>query len=91
MVFENYAVKEMQNEGILNAQNDENFSVQSMEVFDKTNYNFNLTIDPTPPIVSINIRYNSNYYDSALIGRIKQHFDGVIKEFTVNSNQLLGL
>lgn len=91
MVFENYAVKEMQNEGILNAQNDENFSVQSMEVFDKTNYNFNLTIDPTPPIVSINIRYNSNYYDSALIGRIKQHFDGVIKEFTENSNQLLGL
>ena len=42
MIFENYAVKELENEGALNSQGEEGLSIESVEVFERTNYDFNI-------------------------------------------------
>ncbi len=91
MVFENYAVKELENEGVLNTQREEGLSVESVEVFERTNYNFNLTVHPVPTFININIKYNQNYYSTPLIKRIKNHLSGVVNKFIEHSNQALSI
>ncbi|MFK7784575.1 MAG: condensation domain-containing protein, partial [Crocinitomicaceae bacterium] len=86
MVFENYVVKELETEGELNSQGEDGLKIESITYFDQTNYNFNLTVYPGSTYVHINIRFNSNYYDTTLIQRIKNHLEMVVERFIDNAN-----
>jgi amino acid adenylation domain-containing protein len=89
MIFENYAVKELTGEGALNNQIEEGLSVESMEVFERTNYDFNLIISPSYNSLGITIVYNANRYDGLLLRRLKEHFGNLISEFTTKADQPL--
>jgi hypothetical protein len=91
MVFGNYAVKESTIKERSNFKKEEELNIESMEFFDQTNYNFNITVVPSSTELNIHIRYNSNYYDSSKINRIHNHFNSIIKQFTENSNQPLNI
>ncbi len=89
MLFENFAVKELENEGILNTQREEGLSVESMEVIDQSNYDFNIAIAPSSVALMINIRYNANRYDNASLKHLIDHFGRLINAFAHNANQPL--
>jgi acetylornithine deacetylase/succinyl-diaminopimelate desuccinylase-like protein len=91
MIFENYAVKELQSKGALNSQGEEGLSIESVEIFERTNYGFSLIVHPASTFIIINIRYNQNYYNTSLIGRIKNHLDSVVNKFVEHPNQALDI
>ncbi|WP_242674831.1 condensation domain-containing protein, partial [Niastella populi] len=91
MVFENYAVKELGNEGVLHAHRKEGLTIESLEVFRQANYNLNLTVHPALTSISIIINYNQNYYSKLLIGRITNHLDSVVNKFIEHPNQALNI
>jgi amino acid adenylation domain-containing protein/non-ribosomal peptide synthase protein (TIGR01720 family) len=89
MIFENYAVKELESEGVLNTQSEEGLSIESMEVFERTNYDFNLTIAPSSVSLEIHIAYNTNHYDKTGLKHLINHLDKLINEFVRDANQSL--
>ncbi|WP_133054573.1 non-ribosomal peptide synthetase, partial [Niastella populi] len=89
MIFENYAVKELENEGALNSRGEEGLSIESMEVIDQSNYDFNILIAPSSGSLNIGIRYNFNRYDKTSLKHLVTHFDKLIKEFAQNTDQSL--
>jgi non-ribosomal peptide synthetase component F len=91
MVFENYAVKELESEGALNSRGKAGLFIESAKLFERTNYNLNVTVHSAPAFISINIKYNENYYNTSLIRRIKNHLNGVVNKFIEHSNQGLNL
>jgi non-ribosomal peptide synthetase component F len=91
MVFENYAVKILENEGVLNTntESEERLSVESVEVFERTNYNFNILIVPSSVSLKIGFTYNGSCYDQDAIKKLVTHFDTLIREFAYNPEQSL--
>jgi amino acid adenylation domain-containing protein/non-ribosomal peptide synthase protein (TIGR01720 family) len=89
LVFENYAVKEITAEGLLNNQQDEGVSIESMEAIEQTNYDFNIIVGPSPVSLNIGIAHNLYRYDKASIKRLAKHFDNLIKEFSEKWDQPL--
>nr|WP_278248407.1 non-ribosomal peptide synthetase [Niastella populi] len=89
MIFENYAVKELENEGALNTKSEEGLFIDSMEVIDQSNYDFNIAIAPSPVSLNIGIRYNINRYDATALKHLVNHFDKLINEFAQNPDQSL--
>ncbi|WP_133054523.1 non-ribosomal peptide synthetase, partial [Niastella populi] len=89
MIYENYAVKELENEGALNSRGEEGLFIESMEVIGQSNYDFNILIAPTPVSLNISIRYNASRYDKASLKHLVNHFDKLISEFTQNADQSL--
>jgi amino acid adenylation domain-containing protein len=89
MIFENYAVKELENEGVFNAQSEEGLSIASMEVFERTNYDFNVIVSSSDVSLKINIRYNTNRYDKTSLKHLVDHLDKLINEFAQNPDQSL--
>ncbi|MFT5822226.1 MAG: amino acid adenylation domain-containing protein [Crocinitomix sp.] len=89
MIFENYAVKEFTSNDQGNKQDEENLSIESMEVFERTNYDFNIMINPSDEELNINITYNENSYDPLLLKRLLKHFENLMREFAHNGDQSL--
>ncbi|WP_133054660.1 condensation domain-containing protein, partial [Niastella populi] len=90
MVFENYAVKELKSDGVLNSQGEERLFIESVEVFERSNYHFNILVNPSADSLNINIKYNLNVYDELSLKQLMRHFDKLINEFAQNANQSLG-
>jgi non-ribosomal peptide synthase protein (TIGR01720 family) len=88
MIFENYAVKELESEGVLNSPG-EGLSIASVEVFERTNYDFNILVTPSAVSLGINIKYNHNRYDQLSLKNLISHFDKLINEFAQNADQPL--
>ncbi len=89
MIFENYAVKELESEGVLNTHSEEGLSVESVEVFERTNYDFNVVVSPSAVSLGINIKYNLNRYDELSLKSLMRHFDKVVNAFAYNTDQPL--
>lgn len=83
MVFENFAVKETSEE--LEMQ----LSVESMDVQEHTNYDFNLIIGPGAESLSIQIKYNTEHYTTEFIQDTLERFVHLMVEFTERSNAKL--
>ncbi|MFT5822223.1 MAG: amino acid adenylation domain-containing protein [Crocinitomix sp.] len=89
MVFENYVVKEMDGEGVLNTEGNEEFSIESKEIFERTNYDLNLTVVPSENALSLTIIYNENCYTSSSLKRLMNHFVNVVGAFATDEDQSL--
>ncbi|WP_133054583.1 non-ribosomal peptide synthetase, partial [Niastella populi] len=89
MIFENYAVKELENEGALNSKGEEGLAIESREVFERTNYDFNVIVIPSAVSLGIIIKYNLNSYDQLSLKNLIRHFDKLISDFAHNSDQSL--
>jgi amino acid adenylation domain-containing protein/non-ribosomal peptide synthase protein (TIGR01720 family) len=89
MIFENYAVKETESEGAVNSNGEEVLSIQSTEVIDQSNYDFNIAIAPSPVSLHIGIRYNTNRYSATGLKRLINHLGKLVNEFVQNADQPL--
>ncbi|MFT5823207.1 MAG: amino acid adenylation domain-containing protein [Crocinitomix sp.] len=89
MIFDNYAVKEIENEGVMNSSKEEGLAVESMEVFEQSNYDLTLTVAPGDTALSVMLTYNSNRYDSEAIKQVKNHLENLINQFVQNTDKAL--
>ncbi|MBA4057540.1 MAG: non-ribosomal peptide synthetase, partial [Marivirga sp.] len=86
MVFENYPIAQAIEGGFKNDK--ETFTVTDLVVFEQTNYNLLLLIEPGMEI-SIKFIYNSNRYEWQTIEMLTEHLSVVIEQFTQNRNVLI--
>lgn len=81
LVFENYPV-ESEIEG-LNSSGNLDFRISNVEIFDQTNYNFNVIVGPGESII-LRLSYNAYIYDSGFINRMEGHFKELIQRVVDN-------
>ncbi|WP_133054572.1 hypothetical protein, partial [Niastella populi] len=67
-----------ENEGLLNSKGEEGLSIESMDVFERTNYDFNILVSPSAVSLKVEISYNTNRYDSTSLKHLVTHFDKLI-------------
>ena len=92
LIFENYPVQEVIKEDIGRTNSDSgdnDLSIESIDVFEQTNYDFNIAVTPTDASIEIEFRYNANCYDKKVIETIKQQFQQLIQNLIQNPNQAL--
>lgn len=87
VVFENYLVQEGHEGGLL--KNEQKMTVESFDVYERTNYDFDILIAPQDTFLKIDFRFNKNKYDQSLIKNMSGHFLNVITAFCENTNQNL--
>ncbi|MGB3468664.1 MAG: amino acid adenylation domain-containing protein, partial [Cyclobacteriaceae bacterium] len=85
MIFVNYAVNELESEGVHTDQG-EGLLIESAETFERTNYDFNIIINPGSTSIEIVIKYNAYRYASASINRLIEHLHNLMDEFVQNAN-----
>lgn len=81
LVFENYAVKEIENEGVLNTQREDGLFVESMEINDQSNYDLNVTVYSSDISLRVEIIYNGNTYESESLKGLMRHLENLIGGF----------
>ncbi|GAA4279089.1 non-ribosomal peptide synthetase [Aquimarina mytili] len=82
LVFENYPISE-NIKGVEDKKN--GFSVTDVDIFEQTNYDFNVIIIPGEEI-QIQIDYNQNVYSQATIHQILSHFDNVLEQLVLDKD-----
>ena len=91
VVFENYPVQEMVEEGIEGEGNKKEISVVSVDVFEQTNYDFSLTVIPGENIC-FKFMYNGKIYKGSLIKQIGDHLVRImgqmVKEPDINIREI---
>jgi len=83
MVFENYPVQDMVRENMENGQSQQGqeLKVESIDVFEQTNYDFNIAILPSSSSLIVEFKYNSNKYDIQRIKNISNHIVNLVEQF----------
>jgi tyrocidine synthetase-3 len=84
LVFENFPVQELVRKGVENRsvdQADELMEMESMEVFEQTNYDFSITIFPGHSEMEIRFEFNEYLYDTDSIRKVAIHLQRMIDEF----------
>ncbi|WP_202704532.1 amino acid adenylation domain-containing protein, partial [Flavobacterium sp. UGB4466] len=74
---------------VFNSREEEGLSIESREVSDQSNYDFNIIVTPSPVSLHLNIRYNSNRYDTRSLKQLVNDIATVIKAFAQNGDQSL--
>jgi amino acid adenylation domain-containing protein/non-ribosomal peptide synthase protein (TIGR01720 family) len=82
MIFENYAVKELANEGVLNTDKELGLRIESKKVFEQINYDFSISVSPTNEAIYMSFDYNLNAFDREGITRLVAHFKKLVNEFS---------
>ncbi|GAA0373346.1 non-ribosomal peptide synthetase [Bacillus horti] len=81
MIFENYPIeaqmKESNEQGI-------QLSIDQVEIFEQTNYDFNMTIIPENDM-TIRFSYNANVYTEETVEKVKGHLFEVFRQVTHHS------
>lgn len=83
MIFENYPVQDELR--ILTHTNPTGFEIREIEVFEQTNYDFNLFVVPGESI-AIRFSYNSLVYDRGFIKKIALYFKELMRQVKENSD-----
>ncbi|MEW7293168.1 amino acid adenylation domain-containing protein [Aquimarina sp. 2304DJ70-9] len=85
VVFENYPISD----NIKGVEDDENgFSVTEVDIFEQTNYDFNVIIIPGEEI-QVQIDYNQNVYSETTIHQILSHFENVIEQLIIDKDSCI--
>lgn len=87
LVFENYMVQEAIQNDLSNTE--EELTIKSVEIFEQTNYDFNLIIVPGKSSLKIDFKYNDNKYDTTLIKNIIHHALNLVEQICEDVNQPL--
>ncbi|WP_299188228.1 non-ribosomal peptide synthetase [uncultured Aquimarina sp.] len=91
VVFENYPVQETIQDDFEDLQDYESdtLKLESLDVYEQTNYDFRIVIAPSQTALSIEFRFNENVYSIEDMNTIKEHFYNLIEQFVISSNQPL--
>lgn len=86
IVFENYPIEKE----IRNLKNDKRLSINinDVEVFEQTNYNFNVTAIPGNELI-VKLTYNSQLYSSEFVENIMKHFNNIVNSIIENQNIMI--
>ncbi|MCX6578643.1 MAG: amino acid adenylation domain-containing protein, partial [Candidatus Aminicenantes bacterium] len=87
-IFENYPIAE-QIEGYGsdgNQKNELRLKLSNIDVFEQTNYDFNVMFSGTEQL-KIALRYNGNVYDSRHVKRIADHLNFIIDQVIADSSR----
>ena len=81
LIFENYPVaRQLEGEpDTAEAPASGGMQLSKVEVFEQTNYDFNILIDPGPPL-ALHFKFNSQMYDPAWVERIGGHVKEVARQ-----------
>ncbi len=66
-----------------------NFKILSVDVFEQTNYDLNVTVIPEEQL-RITFKYNANVYDEQNLRRLGAHLDHVLTQLTGNPGLVMG-
>ncbi|MFC4634983.1 amino acid adenylation domain-containing protein [Dokdonia ponticola] len=90
VVFENYPIQEaIQSDLQSNASSDWNLSLEGQEVFEQTNYDFNLLIVPGAKSINIVFRYDECKLDTTFMNILLEHFKAMFHQFVYHTNNPL--
>lgn len=78
LLFENYAIQSAD-------ESTTELMIQSVETYERTNYDFNLIISPGTSNLDITAVFNQAKFDPRDIDRLMMHFQQMIAEFTSRS------
>jgi natural product biosynthesis luciferase-like monooxygenase protein/non-ribosomal peptide synthase protein (TIGR01720 family)/FkbM family methyltransferase len=87
ILFENYAVKEIKEELI--GAGESSINVNHINVFEQTNFDFNLIVKPLETSFDVNVAYNANAIEKEVIARLLNHFVILLQNFTKQGSQPL--
>ncbi|SHL03955.1 non-ribosomal peptide synthetase [Flavobacterium chilense] len=84
MIFENFLVQDaIEDEiDILYGQKEEKITVEGINVFEQTNYDFNVTVMPYESELKVEFKYDSSTFDSELILNLISHFSNITEQFS---------
>ena len=83
MVFENYPAQDIirENVGKARGQNGQEAIIAFVDVFERTNYDFNIMVFPSPRLLRVEFKYNQQRYYKDLMENITDHFLNVVGQF----------
>lgn len=86
MIFENYPVQDNIKENMAETQDEEEqvFEIESIQVFEQTNYDFYLSVSQSESALSVSFNYNGKKYIKDRIVELTQHFYKIIDQFSTN-------
>ncbi|MCP4151938.1 MAG: non-ribosomal peptide synthetase, partial [bacterium] len=80
--FENFPVQENIEEA--GTESDIGFDVTAVEMFEQTNYDFNIMIIPSHKQLTVQIIYNAAVHEPGFINRLLKHLETVIRQTADN-------
>ncbi|MFP7658505.1 amino acid adenylation domain-containing protein, partial [Chryseobacterium proteolyticum] len=91
MIFENYLVQDAIEDEIeeLYGQKEQRITIEGVEVFEQTNYDFNVIVVPSASSFTIEFKYNSSVFESGQIERLANHFANIVAQFSTIEELLL--
>ncbi|WP_241774958.1 condensation domain-containing protein, partial [Flavobacterium sp. Leaf82] len=91
MIFENYPIQDILENGIKNSQtnNSQEIKIESVTTFEQTNYDFDISILPSSLSLAIDFKYNTKKYESKFMKNLVKHMYNLIEQFTDNINKPL--
>lgn len=91
IVFENYLVQDYieDEQGESSAENERKITVEKIIFSDQANYNFGITILPSPSFFGVEFKFNSGVFNSELIKKLVVHFQNLTKQFSSKDSLLL--
>lgn len=89
MVFENYPTEELIQRNINNQNGIDNSRITNPQVFEQTNYDFNIIVTVKNGL-SISFQYNANVYEKQLMQNVSKQFLTLINQILANSNICVG-
>jgi len=79
IIFENYPVEKEVEE--ISANNKLGFEIKEVQVFEQTNYNFNITVIPGKEL-AVKFAYNAEVYDKAQVRKLEGHLLKIAEAIT---------
>jgi amino acid adenylation domain-containing protein/non-ribosomal peptide synthase protein (TIGR01720 family) len=80
MIFENYPIQEIINNKISGQDGNSELVIENIEVFEQTNYDFNIMVSPELSSLKIYIKFNKNHYDAKLMKNVSNHLYNLIEQ-----------
>lgn len=88
MSFQNY-LKQDNPEAENENQTEEQLLIESSEIIDQSNYDFNIRIAVAERSMMIEFKYNENSYDNDGIERLMKHFYTLAEQFTLQNEEAI--
>ena len=79
LMFENYPVREMVEQSVENKVNMKALSLQAIDIFEQTNYDFTLTVTASGAI-TVKFNYNAGSYPETQIDGLQERFIRIIEK-----------
>ncbi|KLT71296.1 non-ribosomal peptide synthetase [Flavobacterium sp. ABG] len=89
MVFENFPLEAAVSASKSDIGTEEKITIESVGVFEQTNYDFNIIIVPSKESLQIQFKFNGNKFDEELMQRLSSHYYNVMNYFVASGTKAI--